>query len=97
MWYQSIGTLSYKNSWIVLNVDKSIVNYYAWWVGRLTFKKGSQSYHGAHITVLNGDKERPKTIGFWRKYEGEKINFWYSNIIETNGQYYWLPVRCPRL
>jgi hypothetical protein len=54
--------------------------------------------HGGHITVIAGKYERiTKNFELWRKYEGETINFEYSNEVLHDDNYYWLTVRCKRI
>lgn len=101
MWYSAKGKLRYNNDWIILECPQNIVNYYAWWVNRLTWKKGSTPYHGAHVTVVAGKYQKVTHHPNWKKHQNLVVDFEYSNIIEyakqDDGTYYWLPVRCPIL
>lgn len=53
--------------------------------------------HGSHCTVVNGKFDDVRKHPYWAAHHGAKINFEYNNCIKTNGNYYWLTVRCPRL
>lgn len=52
--------------------------------------KVSESAWKAHISVVRGEK--PRNPDAWRKYEGKRIKFQYSPMVQTNGAHYWLPV-----
>lgn len=99
-YYNSVGKLKYSsNGWLIIEVSQSICEYYKWWVQRLTWRKVSTPYYGAHITCVAGlytpgIAKHPK----WYKYQGKSIFFQYSNEItfqkQKDGTYYWLPVIC---
>lgn len=103
MWYNSTGKLRYSNNgWLVIDTHPSIVYYYFRWCEKLTWKKMSTPYHGAHITVIAGKyyKNISKHPN-WGKYNNQNINFSYSGEItyikQQDGIYYWLPVKCDAL
>lgn len=98
-WYNAVGTLRYcpNSGWVVLDTPNSIVRYYANWVRKLTWKNGSMPMHGAHVTIVNGKVSDVRKSPYWAFRQGAKINFEYSNVIKTNDEYYWLPIRCERL
>jgi len=50
--------------------------------------------HGSHITVIAGKYEPNHDERFWRKYDGQPVQFSYSPEIESDGCYFWLPVYC---
>ncbi len=99
VWYQSTGILNYDNDtgWIVLRVHPSIGRYYGWWVQRLTGKKGSSPLHDYHVTVVGGKYEDTRKSAEWGLYRDKRVDFEYSNIIEADEHYYWLPIQCPFL
>jgi hypothetical protein len=96
MLYKTTGIVRYKGEWVIIDVHNSIAKYYNWWVGRLSWKKGSTPYHGAHVTVLNGLYQKPAYYANWGKYEGQEIEVEYDSVVYTNDYgYYWLKVYTP--
>lgn len=95
--YFAKGKVRYKDNWVVIECSFDIVNYYKWWVEKLSWKKISTSYHKPHITVLAGKHELPKDRTNWGKHEGKIVEFKYFTTIYTDNkkQYYWLIVECP--
>lgn len=75
---------------IYLNVSQSISNYYYNLIPK--FKKKSQQRYASHITVVRIYKEFPKNIHLFDSYKNQSFNFYYSNIIRENENYYWLDV-----
>lgn len=57
--------------------------------------KVSESAWKAHISVTRG--ERPRNPRAWKKYEGRRISFEYSPMLQTNGAHWWIPVSSPEL
>ncbi len=97
-WYNTTGKLRYTDSgWLVLDIDNSIVKYYAYWCQKFIWRKGSFSFHGPHSTVINGKAEDYRKSPRWKIHQGALINFQYSNIIKTDDHYYWLSVKSERL
>lgn len=93
--FTSTGTLRYGKTvnYLVLDVDQGIVNYYRALMPKW-IKTNSQLYP-AHISVVR--KEDAINKEFWGKYEGELVNFSYSNIIHNGQVYYWLNAWSKRL
>jgi hypothetical protein len=50
----------------------------------------SESAWKAHVSVSRGVK--PRNMKAWGKYEGKRVRFQYSPMVQTNGAHYWLPV-----
>jgi len=91
MWFPSTGVLKYgPGIKAALAVDQSISDLYRWFVPK-HIDLNPQRYP-AHVSVVR--REKPN-MDFWRKHEGRKINFEYSNEIIWDETYYWLNVRCP--
>ena len=91
--YSSTGVIRYGFTNLVVDIDPEIVRYY-----RALMPKYIQSnpqMYPAHISVVR--KEVPPKMEFWRKYEGEKIEFFYSPIVHQGSVYFWLNVFCSRL
>ena len=69
-------------------IDQSISDYYRALIPKYYYVK-SQAYH-AHITIVRLGKEQPKNMEFWGRYEGRRIGFSYSPIIQRDDKYFWL-------
>ena len=50
-----------------------------------------------HVTVVRVNKDKPKKLGAWGKYEGQTIRFNYDPYIRLDKIYYWLNVWCDDL
>ena len=114
MWLKATGRIIYtpdkpgaikRNNkwWVVVEVDRSIINYYAYWINRQIIKppwltKGlilQTPQWGGHITVLDGRVEVDKKYQhLWEKYAGKMINYEYSVEIEKHWKFWVLPVKC---
>ena len=51
----------------------------------------------AHVTVVRPGQEIPKHLEYWEKYEGEKIDLFYSPEIGQGKIYWWLDFYSSRL
>ena len=99
-WYKSSGVITYgskvkrlptSNSWwIVLDCCNDLICYYKQMTEKGYGIKLLPVSWGAHITVVYG--EEPPVKDKWNLYDGQKVQFEYSNQIGNNGEYYWLPV-----
>lgn len=94
MYYKSIGKLRYGYTNLVLDIDPDIAKYYRKLIPKSIWLRPQK--YDPHISVVRKEKTQPK-MEFWRKYEGEKIEFIYSNVIRNSDQYYWLDVWSKRL
>lgn len=95
-WYASTGKLKYSdNGWLVLDISNSIIRYYAWWVQKLEWKKGSTPLHGGHVTIINPNYEDGRHSKFWKFRQGALIRFEYSSVIKTDDkrEYFWLTIK----
>jgi hypothetical protein len=93
--FTSTGILRYGDDpcKLVLEIDQQISDYYL----RLLPKSISynrQKYR-AHVSVVR--KEIPVNMEFWRKYEGEEVEFFYEGIVRFSENYCWLNVFSVRL
>lgn len=103
--YVSTGKIEYKNDgWVIMNVDKSLINYYKFWVERFAGRKLSTSYHGSHVTVVAGKYDKGLTKHpRWKEHHGELVKFQYDSYIYTDrdwfcqGEYFWLRIHCNEL
>lgn len=96
--YKSVGTLHYDRTRnggykLVLMVDQEISNYYRALIPKWIYTQPQM--YPAHVSVVR--KEVPINLDAWGKYEGHKVEFFYSPIIHSGKVYYWLNVFCKRL
>lgn len=100
-WYTAQGRLRYcpNSGWVVMDIPNSIIYYYAWWVKKLTWKRGSPPLHKGHVTVVNGKFDDVRKEPAWALRQGALINFRYNSVIYTDPieSYYWLLINCPEL
>lgn len=93
--YTSTGRLRYgRNSWwLCVDCDQGLADYY-----RALLPKAwntSRGRYDAHITVARD--EEPPNKEFWKKYDGESLEFFYLPGIKQGKIYYWLDIYCVRL
>lgn len=95
--FWSSGPLRYTidRSGYKLNVmvDRGISDYYRSLIPKYVGLNGTR--YPPHVSVVR--KEIPRNLEFWGKYEGEVVNFAYSNIVHSGKVYYWLNVFSERL
>jgi hypothetical protein len=98
MKFTGYGTLSYKNTWLLVEISDDLGIYYRSLINSYSRSTVLQKpMNGEHITVIAGKYEVANHSPNWRKYEGEKIEFQYSSDIQTDYCYFWLPVTCNRI
>lgn len=92
--FKSIGTLQYGPGFkISLLVDEGIADFYRSLIPRSV---GIQvPRYPPHVSVTRN--EQTTTEEPFGRYQGEQIEFEYSNMIVNDELYYWLEVQCPRL
>jgi hypothetical protein len=93
---RSVGKVRYSLEPLLkatLDVDPGIVAFYRSLVPK-SIRLNSQMY-APHISFVR--KEIPPNMDVWGKYEGEEIEFEYSNIIHFDDVYAWLDVHSLRL
>lgn len=91
--------LYYPSWWLIVKVNDEICEYYRNLIHiQNRSLRLNPSKHGAHITVIAGKHEKPDASyqHLWGKYEGNIIEFSYNREIQSNGQYFWLNVVCPK-
>lgn len=82
--------------WLILDCCPDLARYYREMLARFApWNKVMAPAWGCHISVVRG--EEPPHKARWREGHGESVEFEYSPDLQTNGEYYWLPVRCDRL
>lgn len=93
--FTSTGIIRYHDNpyKLVVDIDQEISNYYRSLLPKC-IKPNRQRYE-AHISVVR--KEIPINLQFWKKYEGEEVEFCYTNQVFFSDNYCWLNVFCIRL
>jgi hypothetical protein len=97
--YKSVGVLKYTDVStagikLIVEVDPGIVDYYRALIPPWYPKLNRQMY-APHISVVR--RETPPNMDVWGKYEGENVEFFYSNVVHSGTVYWWLNVFCKRL
>jgi hypothetical protein len=80
---------------LVVNADQELSNYYRVLIPK--WKNAKSQMYPAHITVVREGLEEPKNLEFWGKYQGEKIEFYYSPEVQEGTVYFWLNIFSVRL
>ena len=95
--YPSIGTFQYSchdgNYKAIVRADQSISDYYRALIPKYYYV--APQMYPAHISVVR--KEVPPNKDAWGKRTGERIEFFYSPMIQHGEVYWWLNVFCKRL
>jgi hypothetical protein len=97
--YWSQGALRYFKAEdsgykLIVEVDPDITRYYRSLMPKWYPKTNPQMY-APHISVVR--KEVPGNLEAWGKYEGQLVDFAYSNIVHYGTVYCWLNCFCKRL
>lgn len=80
-----------------MECPKDIVDYYRSWVLREKGIKLHKPRFGSHVSVIRGNEELDRQSSLYRKHHEVKVCFQYGNDLQTNGDYWWLPVTCELL
>lgn len=110
MWLKGTGKLIYNPNrpgmkkvqrlspwWLIVDVDNNIGKYYRYWIQRQWGLVLQAPTWGTHITLSNDrDVIDPKYQHHWKKFQGKKIDFEYSVVIEQHWKFFVLPTRCER-
>lgn len=89
--FKSYAIVKYINDEVYAFVDKDLVLYYRSLVPKYIISLNRQKFD-PHISVVRHEIVKDKT--YWNKYLDHKIEFEYSNEIENDETYWWLPVTC---
>ena len=106
---KSQGTLRYSPKllgdkpsakwWLVLDCDENIGNLY-----RCLFHLDTHRVHRlnrpaweTHITVVRDEEPPDHAKHLWERYAGLRVEYEYVGPVESDGNYFWLPVQCPQL
>ena len=95
--HSSVGTFQYwhsKGSYkAIVRADQGISDFYRTLIPKYYYV--APQMYPAHISVVR--KEVPYKKQLWGAHAGEKIEFFYSPIIQHGEVYWWLNVFCKRL
>lgn len=98
------GLSKKKDWWAIVEIDREITRYYRWWVQRRFHVELKQPSWDAHISIIRGEKPHPDKMNLWKKYNGKRIEFKYSNYIRQSGDtkpgpnsFWFVEVDCPFL
>lgn len=85
--------------WAVVNVDREITRYFRWWVQNRYGIILNQPAWDAHISIIRGEKPLKNKMHLWKKYDGKKVEFKYSNIVvqAKKPEFWTVDVYCPFL
>lgn len=97
MYFKSKGIIIYHSRWVIVECPKDVLDYYWHWIYKTTNKKLNKPRFGSHISVIRVTEECNRQNILYRKHHNEMIEFSYSNELQTNGDYWWLPVQCDKL
>jgi hypothetical protein len=89
--FQSTGTLNYRDSALVLEVDQGILDYYYHLLATSLLVKPNKPRYQAHITIINSKETYPKP--FISPILHNKVTFTYSPDIQFHNNYYFIPVQ----
>lgn len=95
-WFELECRVVYFNRTIMATCDDDIGAYY-----RLLTHYYNRSIKlqrpkiGAHITIVSGKHEDFIDKSCWNKYNNIIIK--YHPFVETNGEYFWLKVKCEKI
>jgi len=108
-WFESTGTLIYDPHgrsektqhkvsdpwWALLFCEQGLIDYANYWLTNRGIYLYKHSLYGGHISVIKG--EEPPDKNLWKKSQGRKMTFKYSNKYNHNHKYWWIFVECPEL
>ena len=90
-----VGCLRYVDDWLLLQVNNEIVRYYSHTIEKRFGIKLHRSKFGAHVSIIRG--ERLPKPDKWGRDEGRKVKIHYTHQIHTNGEHWWLNVKCDEM
>lgn len=104
--HQSKGRIIYSpsangicdKSWVIIECEKEIVNYYKWFLEKKGVQLDSLLW-GSHISIIRGstlDCIDEYHMNDWKYNNNELIEFQYGDLV-TNGVHWWLEVQSKQL
>lgn len=96
--FTSYGKLHYDDAEglrLVLKLDQDISDYYRVLIP--PYYRVSKQGWRAHLTVIRPLFDNPGKIRYWGDYEGERVEFIYSNFVEFGKGFCWFNAWSTRL
>ena len=83
--------------WVVIDCDPEIGRYvrHLFHLHRHRCEAMQRPAWKEHITVIRDEEPRQSLQPLWEAYNGCTLDFLWSPEVETDGEYFWLPVQCP--
>ena len=97
---KSIGTIQYRdNWWIWVIVDDQLGKYLRklFYLARNRCEKLGNPSQGNHITVVSSHEKTENFEKFWKKYQGEPVEFEVILEPDTNSNAWWFPIKSTKL
>lgn len=97
------GFKKLKDNWSILTVNPELTRYYRWWMKFEKHVDLCEPSWGSHISVTRSPKLPKDKQALWKKYQGEIVDYEYSNIIKkakdskNPGHFYFIEVWSKRL
>jgi len=85
-------------TWVILECDEEIINYYKWFLNKKGVKVDSPMW-GSHISIIKGstwDKIDVEHEEKWGYNNGQILEFQYGDLV-TNGVHWWLEAHSKQL
>lgn len=107
--YESTGVIRYdpsrfgmkKNTswWCIATVDREITRYYRYWISKTYGLKVYEPSWNAHISIIRGEKPRDDLMHLWKKYDGVKVKYRYTNMVlpNTKGKFFAVTIDSPEM
>ena len=105
--FRSTGILRYSpkrlgeqvsdNWWLVLDCDTEIGRYYRRLYFKAKFTKIQRAGWKEHITVIRNEEPIDNKKYLWQKYDGQEVEFLYSDRIRYDNAFIWLDIECDSL
>lgn len=85
--------------WLVLWCDKEIVRYYChlYFLSKHKTDKLRRPAWDSHITIIRDEEPSDNHKHLWKTRQDEVVDFFYNSEVQTNGNYWWIPVFSPKL
>lgn len=91
--FKSTGCLRYGENKLVLEADQELSRYYFSLIPK--YVKLNQQRYAPHISIVR--KEVPSKMEYWKKYDGEAVEFLYEPYVYNDETYYWINTFSNRL
>lgn len=88
--HKAKAKITYYNDYCVAYCEQSIADYYFSLIPKY-YNVQKQAWP-PHITVVRRAIETPKNQQFWKKHDGQEVEFQYTSEVHTCGLYFWLNV-----